>query len=260
MFRLGRKLMFSGLLGTAVGAPYVVSNAHHATEAASGALAGMFAEQPAPQNPYALNDESILPEYPLGGAPSYPATSGVAQPVSQTALPLEGLEVHELSEVMRFDISPDWVYQRWARKSTSLSEIDLFGIRVPLVTGTKVNDLAGSLTYYFGINGQVERITFRGRTGDARPLISLMMTNYGLRRQRPRVAGDLLYEVRWNDRAMSRLRISPASVVWASVPHATYAVELDLNRPGAARYLDESRIDSNPVPVHAPLQQPRAPH
>jgi hypothetical protein len=227
----------------------LATKAESAKQAATQAWSGAFGEPSAaeaPVNPYSREAQAV------------PAPTATVSP-GGTELPLEGLAVHDLAEVLRFDISPQWVYRHWARKSTALSNLDFYGVRVPLVTGTDVHDVAGSLTYYFGAGGHVERITFRGRTGDARPMIALVMSRYGLRRQRPETPGNLLYEVRWNGRATSRLRISPASVIWASVPHATYAVELDLNRPGAGRYLQESPVNSGPVPTHAPLVKPRAP-
>ncbi len=246
---LGRKTIFAGMLGTAVGAPYLVTNADNASEAASNMWGQMF-QQSAPvaaANPYSAEAATAQTE---------PLDPRIAP---RSEMPLEGLETHDLSDVLRFDVSPAWVYRRWARKSTALSELDLYGVRVPLVTGTGVDDLAGSLTYYFGSSGGVERLSFRGRTGDARKLIALVVSRFGLRRQQPEMPGELLYEVRWNGKAMSRLRVTPASVIWASSPHATYAVELDLNRPGAGRYLQETPVETGPIPTHPPLHPPRAP-
>ncbi len=61
--------------------------------------------------------------------------------------------------MLRFDVTVEWVMQRWPRVSTGLPYLQLQGYRVPLVTGTKVADLAGSLTYYFNARQQVQRIT-----------------------------------------------------------------------------------------------------
>ena len=47
-----------------------------------------------------------------------------------------------------------------------LAELDVQGYRVPLVTGTSRDDLAGSLTYYFDKTHHVTHIHFRGTTGD----------------------------------------------------------------------------------------------
>jgi hypothetical protein len=170
-----------------------------------------------------------------------PAAEGVERLVIHPdAAPLEGFTAVDLGEVLRFDISPEWVYSRWSRKTTALADLQFHGVRVPLVTGTAIDDLAGSLTYYFNRDRQPERIVFQGRTGDARKVIALVTQRYGLLPQRAFNPGEQLYQLRWNDTALSELRVRPASVVWASAPHANYEVSLDLQRPGASRYLPSS--------------------
>ena len=67
-----------------------------------------------------------------------------------------------LAEVLRFDVTVEWVMQRWPRVTTGLPQLQLQGYRVPLVTGTSLSDVAGSLTYYFNARQQVQRITLRG--------------------------------------------------------------------------------------------------
>lgn len=156
-------------------------------------------------------------------------------------LPIEGTPVHRLEDVIRMDISTGWVYSHWSRKSTALSNLDLFGIRVPLMTGTQVDDLVGSLTYYFNAAGQVQRISFFGRTGDARRLINLVVSKYGFRPQPPEVPGEQLYQVRWNGKAISELRIRPEPVLWATSPHNSFQVRLELERPGSGRFLEDER-------------------
>ena len=42
-----------------------------------------------------------------------------------------------LDEVLRFDLTPDWILHRWPRVSTGLAQLDLQGYRVPLVSGTR---------------------------------------------------------------------------------------------------------------------------
>jgi len=63
-----------------------------------------------------------------------------------SAVPLEGFPTIRMEEVFRFDVTKEWVYGRWPRKSTALAHADLFGVRVPLVTGTNIDDVAGALT------------------------------------------------------------------------------------------------------------------
>lgn len=174
--------------------------------------------------------------------PTAEAVAGAADPNRPAPAPLEGIPVQKLADVLRFDITPDWVYQRWSRKSVALADLDFYGVRVPLVTGTKIEDLAGSLTYYFSRQGRLERIVFVGRCGDPRPLTALLVDSYGFRQVSPLVAGEHLYEVLWNGHAMSQLKIRPASVLWAAAPHASYEVNLDLQRPGAPRYLPSTTV------------------
>jgi len=178
------------------------------------------------------------PEAATGGTDenTTPLTSTPQQPgavLYPNAAPLEGAPRMSLHDVFRFDISQQWVYQRWARKSTALAELGLHGIRVPLVTGTQLQDLAGSLTYYFSESGVLERITFTGRTGDATQLVMLMTRRYGLQPQQTVVVGGQLYQERYEEHIFSELRIRPAPVLWANSPHDSFAAELELQRPGS---------------------------
>ncbi len=143
-----------------------------------------------------------------------------------------------IADAIRLDATLEWVYQRWDRKSTKLADIDRHGVRVPLVTGTEMSDLAGSLTYYFDANGQLQQISFRGRTGDPRSLIALLTSRYHLRAQPPQIPGENLYQTRWNGRTQSELRVKSAPVVSFATPHTNFDVQLELIHPASGRYLD----------------------
>ncbi len=164
---------------------------------------------------------SILNSIPKGsGALLYPTT-----------IPLEGVRAMQLADVLRMDITKEWVYRQWARKSTSLADLQYFSVRVPLVTGTDLKDLAGSLTYFFGADGQCARISFRGRTGDTSELVALATQRYNLRRQPTLIPGEQLYQLRREKDVISQMRTRPAPVLWSSSPHSSFTVELDLQRP-----------------------------
>ena len=62
---------------------------------------------------------------------------------------IDGAQFTSVAQVLRFDVTKEWVYQNWSRKSTGPTDVGLFAIRVPLVMGTQMTSLAGSLTYYF---------------------------------------------------------------------------------------------------------------
>jgi hypothetical protein len=231
-----KPIVFLALLGAAVGVPYASSNFSKGGSGGWLPFGGSDAPESAPTE---LASSESLAEPPV-------EQQHLAAPGAPPPAPLEGLRVYSLAEVLRTDISPNWVYQRWQRKSTSLPSLEYHGIRVPLVTGTRADDVAGSLTYYFDDEGRCEKLVFRGITGDSRRLVALMTGRYGFLPQKPDLPGEHLYENRWNGRAMSRLRIKPSSVLTADSLHSSFAVELDLQRPGAVHYLD--RDDPPPMP------------
>ena len=104
-------------------------------------------------------------------------SSGSSAPtllIGSNSLQADTMPLPSLAEVLRFDATVDWVLQRWPRVTTGLPYLQLQGYRVPLVTGTGLADVAGSLTYYFNARQQVQRITFRGTTGDPQRFGSLV--------------------------------------------------------------------------------------
>jgi hypothetical protein len=226
-----RTLTVSLLLAAAVGMPYM---AKHGIK-----LEDFWKSDPHPAVADTMRPSELAPSPRKPGAVLYPATA-----------PLEGMPRMSIAEVFRFDVSREWVYQRWARKSTALSELGLYGIRVPLVTGTQLHDLAGSLTYYFNDAGRVERLSFHGRTGDTTQLLMLITQRFGLARQTTPVAGEQLLQLRRGDEVISELRTHPAPVLWANAPHESFVVELVLQHPDAA----------TPLPPRVPLapSQPAA--
>jgi hypothetical protein len=163
-----------------------------------------------------------------GGAlqPGVPPTDPTAR-----RLPVEGFGARDLADVLRFDGTPSWVMTRWPRVTAGLATPDLQGYRVPLVTGTLSDDLAGSLTYYFDKNQQVAWIQFHGTTGDPRKLVSLVTSRYNFSQQRTNDPSLALYQAKWNGTAHSELRIRPMPILRADQPRARYEVDLAMKRP-----------------------------
>jgi hypothetical protein len=212
-------LLGAMLLGAAAGGPYLFSNAPD--------LLGQFSGSPDEDAPNAATTEKP-------GA----ASAGESDPLA--AIPtgklpeLEGQPVADLAEVLRFDISPGWVLARWPHVTTGMAHVQYQGYRVPLVTGTKADDLAGSLTYYFGAKQQVERIVFRGTTGDVRKLVALVMNRYGFVRRLTNDPGLFLYEAAGDDgRVHSMLNVRAAPVIKADDQHHRYQVDLTISRPAS---------------------------
>jgi hypothetical protein len=155
-------------------------------------------------------------------------TPGIA-PGTLAGGALVGGPVHDLREVLRFDISPDWVTAKFARVTTVLAETDLEGLRVPLVTGIGPTDLAGSITYYFDYSGKLQRVMLHGFTGDVSRIVETMTQHYGLQAEASLDAG--VYTRRWNGQPVHFLRLTRAPVVYSDALHHKFTVYLELNQP-----------------------------
>ncbi len=228
-----RPLIIATALGVAVGVPYVMSHRPAGAKkdaspySSFGAPGGGMALPPltAPGQP------NLFVTRP--GAATYgPAYGGVAQPSTRNA----NTQHLQLEQVLRFDITKEWVYSHWARKSTGLADAEFFGVRVPLVTGTDVADLAGSLTYWFDVQDQLQHIAFCGRTGDAARLANFLVRNYKFK-PATAPAGEELYQVTVSDGVQSELRARPEPVIWNTSPHGSFEITLELARPGSKRVL-----------------------
>jgi hypothetical protein len=247
------------LLAASVGVPYVASNTMEWTQQLRSGPAPVTAPATAPPAEAAATQPAATATPPVAlpaAAPplTFPPPQGPGANLFPTAAPLEGMPTHSIADVLRFDVSRDWVYQQWPRKSTALAELDLYGVRVPLVTGTQLHDLAGSLTYYFGLDGRVKRLTFTGRTGDTTQLAAIAHQRFGLQALATPIAGEQLLQYRNGDDVISELRTRPAPVLWASTPHDSFAVELVLQDPATAKPLPP-RIDL-PAEVAGTPSQP----
>jgi hypothetical protein len=137
----------------------------------------------------------------LGSPVSSPMTAGrAAVETGEAAPPAPGSRpggsgFQDLAEILRFDVAPGWIMSRWPWVSAGLAQLDLQGYRVPVLTGASEDDLAGALTYYFNPQQQVQRITFRGTTGDPGKLIRLLADRFRFGRRLTNNPGLFRYEV-----------------------------------------------------------------
>ncbi len=120
-------------------------------------------------------------DLPTSAGPAAPGKAG--SPSASGPLPPRPEETVDLAEALRFDVTPAWVVRRWRWVSAGLSQLPLNGYRVPLLTGTGEDDLAGALTYYFNSRQQLQRITFQGTTGDAAKLIRVLRSRFQFARR-----------------------------------------------------------------------------
>lgn len=168
------------------------------------------------------------------GSKQYRYEQPLAQDLGQnsfqgTGRGIVGTPVTDLREVMRFDITPQWVMDRFSRVSTVLAELQLKALRVPIVTGTRVDDLAGTLTYYFDGQDRLQRVSMHAFTGDPQRLAGAMTDHYGMQQEPNLEAG--VYTKRWNGLPVHFLRLTRSSVVHADALHQKYTVFLELNQP-----------------------------
>ena len=134
------------------------------------------------------------------------------------------------NEFLRFDVTADWVKNRWSRVSTFAAEDDLTGMRVALVSGPRPQDIHGSLTYFVDSSQQVQRIGFRGRTGDASTLVDFVQQR-GFKRQKSNGAG-LFIKKSWG-RTRGALRLDHPPVTQKELPNEKLLVLFEMTNPNS---------------------------
>jgi len=184
---------------------------------------------------YYVHQGGELPDFSGQGTEQTTATDSpfdTAPPLSVSGTPqasLVGPPMASLGELVRFDADHSWVIANWSRVTTSVGDQQLSGLRVPIMTGTGLNDVSGSLTYFFDAQGRVQRISLYGYTGDASDVVQLVTGVYDMK---PEPATGLgMYIARWNGSPRSLLRIQQAPLVQANRPHERFLIQCEINRP-----------------------------
>lgn len=139
--------------------------------------------------------------------------------------------------LFRFDITPQWIIHTWPQVSSDVTDPPLAGMRTAIVTGTGIQDIAGSMTYYFDSRQQLQRINFHGTTGDPTPLVRLLASHYQMSSE-PALNGSV-YVAREKDLVKSMLAVRLAPLVRQSQPHRRYQLDVELNRPGGSTALSD---------------------
>lgn len=238
---LGRPLLMTGALGAAVAAPIAMTEGPKHLEGFS--FSG--GSQPA---------AATAPPLSRMQPPAIPSPDGPGALIYESPAPIEGVGFLSLAEVFRMDVTKEWVYTRWARKSTGLAEPDLFGVRVPVVTGTAMTDLAGSISYYFNADGRVDKLRFHGRTADTTAIVAIAQQYYGMRPQRT-VAGEQLLQNVTGEGVLCELRSHPEAVLWSTSPHSSFVVDLELNRPGTGQFVKPRQLTPEIPPPPQPVAE-----
>ena len=214
-----RRLSLPLLLASGVIVPFVAVS--EATRPIRDKVTSWFqgggASEPSAAGAIQDPDVARLLAPPLQQTPSNQTAAGAVSPMA------------DLREILRFDITPRWVMDRWPHVSTTRADGPLDGLRVPLVTGTRVHDVAGSLTYYFDKAMQVQRIALSGVVGDERYLVSVVTEGFKL--VPDHAAGTGMFVAKWNGKPTSALWVRRLPVVRADNPYQKFQFALELNRP-----------------------------
>jgi hypothetical protein len=201
-----RPMLFLGVLVAAVVVPYVLLDEHLSESVHStwDRLLGRMEEE---------KDDALNALH----AANYSPASGTTSQSAPT--PIE--------QIFRFDLTPQWVASRWPRVSTVAgSDPDQLGMRVVLVTGTRPDDIAGSLTYYFDRHHQMRRITFTGLTRDPRRLLASVVTPYRLKSQPTTDAAHYIGGDAKSPTSEVIVRHMPVLVAEAGIANAEVEVDL----------------------------------
>lgn len=244
---MNRHVLFLLAAAGSFGVPMMTSNSNiddafqntGATSGAAGAAMGDPSITTLP--PLSPNNSATLNSASLGSVQGMPqgqfAGSVATPPITGRVLKsttLTGPEAIPFTELLRFEITPDWIMQHWTRVSTVTEQPTLQGYRVPVVTGTQPFDLAGSLSYFFNDKQELQRIVFHGTTGDARPLVQWVTQAHELTPQSSSQAGLQLYQRQWHGKPVSELRVAHAPVVQQEAAFTKYQVDLLLERPAGS--------------------------
>ena len=190
-------LLYVGGLALALGGPISMFSAGDFMAGVRKSWFSGSTAKAAAQSPYAASPNVIAND-----SPAPPAPTLVMGQADTTPLP-------SLAEVLRLDVTVEWVLQRWPRVTTGLPQLQLQGYRVPLVSGTSISDVAGSLTYYFNARQQVQRITLRGTTGDPSVLATILASRYHFTRRLTNDPGVVLFRGRRFQQSAGRLAEDP---------------------------------------------------
>src|SRR5262245_10154126 len=122
-----RPLIIATLVGASVGVPYLASRSAKNSSGANGT--------PAATN--AWTSTAGTSKVPATTASWQPPAQNAGIPASSGAVPIDGTRFQSVDQVFRFDVTKEWVYRNWPRKSTGPTDVGLYSVRVPLVMDTR---------------------------------------------------------------------------------------------------------------------------
>jgi len=170
---------------------------------------------------------AVAPQY--GSSVNYPGQTQLQTQQSSTVPPasLPGGDI-PLPLLLSFETTPEWITSNWDRVTTRIGELDLQGWRVPYAR--RIDDFAGSVTYYFDRARNVQRIVLHGYTSDASEFKQLATGHYRMQRV-PNPNFDLFLAT-VSGKPIGGLRLKYAPVLDARAGAKRCNILMELNRSG----------------------------
>ncbi len=198
-----RTILFLGVIGVAAVTPIVMSQLR------DGKGTALMDRLWKPSN----NSKTQTPSDPLlsdvsQGRLNDPLIASLLKPPIQPKSKVVQPVVTPIPDILRFDLTPSFITQRWPRVSSNLPDLDYHGLRVPVMTGTRPEDLHGSASYFFNRSHQLERIKLHGYTDDPEPVIQFVTSTYRLKEYAAN--GQRLFLSYYKGQPLSMLRIRRA--------------------------------------------------
>lgn len=159
------------------------------------------------------------------------SSAAALQPATPAPRNTSEVKLVPFEQAWQWNLTPAWVMSTWPRVTTELADLDLQGYRTSYVSGTGEGDVAGSLSYYFDGRQRLQRIEFRGTTGDARRLVQFLAAHHRFERHLSSDPSTYLYQVEQSGRALSEMRITAAPVISSGNALRRFEVSLSINRP-----------------------------
>ncbi|HEY6565477.1 MAG TPA: DUF6690 family protein, partial [Pirellulaceae bacterium] len=239
----GRSILFLAVVAAAVIVPYrIVHGPRSSGQAARGWWDSMWTDDamssstssPIPGGSSWFDASHSLQKLPSSDQRGHSQTWNPSTSTAATTASPTGPRFRSLAEILRFDVTPNWVMQQWPLVWTRFKDGDLSGLRVTLVSGTRPTDLAGALTYYFDRQLAAQRIAFQGYTGDPSEVSTVATQQCGLSVE-PISSGKCLAIRNQARQVHSGLWIRTPVRVSQGDPLRRFVLEFELTRPGAPR-------------------------
>jgi hypothetical protein len=225
-----RTVFFLALVALAASLPGLLSE--HRESPAEAPPGGSTDAWSAPVNPSPIVVTPIQPPSGTAAGPFQLASSpGDGPPIVQHQPPIYNAFTNP-AEYLNFQIDSDWIRERWPRVSVTPGEDQLTGLRVALVSGPRPVDVHGSLTYYFDNQQSLQRITFRGWTGDPSELVDVLTRRYQFSREDSGAAG--FYTASSWGREKGFLRIDYPRTFEQDAPTEQFIVLLEIVNPAGS--------------------------